>query len=497
MGDSNPKAGEAKPALNRRDFMRRAGAGAGVMAVGSVMGAAAAATETGAAGAQRAAKNRHVDYDVIVLGGGFAGVTAARNSSKNGYKTLVLEARDRLGGRTYTSDFAGHQVELGGTWIHWTQPFVWSELQHYGLEVIETPDVAGEPLQDNVVVLADGKRHVLESAEDFGQIADAVDKYFGGAAAQWERPYDASFQWSEILKNDKRSARDAMNHLDLSPVQRVVLESYVTAMAHSELETSTYTEMCRWWSLPGANLIALNDSVVRYRFKHGTISLINEMVEDGKPEIRLSTPVKSVDDRGDHVIVTTASGQRLTTAAVIVALPMNVLPDVQFTPPLDPLVVQAGRETHAGHGVKLLIKVKGFPVGRKRLVGLGPASHALPYFTTYAMGDDHIVLVMFGPDPRRMDYENKAAVQAALRDYVPDAVVEEVHYNPWTVDPYSKGTWATYRAGWFEKYYAHFQRDRGRVFFGQGDHGEGWRGFIDGAIGAGTRAADRVKTRLG
>ena len=67
----------------------------------------------------------------------------------------------------------------------------------------------------------------------------------------------------------------------------------------------------------------------------------------------------------------------------------------------------------------------------------------------------------------------------------------------WNSAPYSKGTWASYRPDWIEKYYAEFQQTQGRIFFGSGDHGEGWRGTIDGAIGAGIRAAQRVKTLLG
>ena len=143
-----------------------------------------------------------------------------------------------------------------------------------------------------------------------------------------------------------------------------------------------------------------------------------------------------------------------------------------------------------------LIKVKG-RLAKTRVNGLAPGTHPLPLVSTYAVSDDHTILVVFAPDPKRINYADKAAVQQALRDFFPEAVVEEVHFHPWGADPYSKGTWCNYRPGWFEKYYAHFQQDRGRVFFGQGDHGEGWRGFIDGAIGAGAGAAERVMARLG
>ena len=139
--------------VSRRGFLRGAGAGAVVVAGAGVMANAMGAEQKGC-------KTAGCDYDVVVIGGGFAGVTAARDCRKNGYKTLVLEARNRLGGRTFSTEFAGHKVELGGTWIHWTQPFVWAETQRYGLKVIESPERAESSLE-TMVILAEGKRTQL------------------------------------------------------------------------------------------------------------------------------------------------------------------------------------------------------------------------------------------------------------------------------------------------------------------------------------------------
>jgi monoamine oxidase len=60
--------------------------------------------------------------DVVIVGGGFAGVTAARELTMRGRSAVLVEARDRLGGRTYTSDHDGHAMELGGTGVHPLQP---------------------------------------------------------------------------------------------------------------------------------------------------------------------------------------------------------------------------------------------------------------------------------------------------------------------------------------------------------------------------------------
>src|SRR5215467_6311903 len=97
---------------------------------------------TYARAAQRADSGgaRGVDtYDVVVIGGGFAGVAAARELRHRGRRVLILEARDRLGGRTWVSEFSGLPVEMGGTWVHWMQPYVWAEIGRYGLQIVESP----------------------------------------------------------------------------------------------------------------------------------------------------------------------------------------------------------------------------------------------------------------------------------------------------------------------------------------------------------------------
>ncbi len=470
--------------LDRRRFLRRAGFGAMAASGALAFGARAGAEEQ--AGPQ-ACPPEGCDYHAVVIGGGFAGVTAARELGANGYRTLIVEARTRLGGRTFTSEFEGHPVELGGFWIHWSQPFVWAEKERYGLDIVETPGAVPDRL-----VVFDGEKPVDLSLEDQMALVGAFDAYVADARQIVDRPYDLLYRKEAALAADELSAADRLAALDLPPVPRAALDGVLCTMAHNRPETMSYLDTLRWFGIPGYSFQPFLDAVGRYALRDGTGALIEKMVEDGRPEVRLATPVTRIEQRGSAVNVHTARGEMLTAAVAVVALPMNTLPDVAFSPALDPRLVAAARERHTGCGYKLYVRARG-RVGNVQIIA--PASEPINFALTYHEAADHTLLVAFGVQDG-FDVNDDRAVQAALRRYLPDLEVESSMAYDWNLDPYSKGTYASYRPGWAEDYLPAFQQDMDRIYFAMGDHGEGWRGFIDGAIGAGIRAAERIRERL-
>ena len=76
-------------------------------------------------------------YDVVVVGAGMAGLTAARTLAEAGLKVLVVEAQDRIGGRIWTRHVGDEAIELGAEFIHGRPPELWALIEEAGLETYE------------------------------------------------------------------------------------------------------------------------------------------------------------------------------------------------------------------------------------------------------------------------------------------------------------------------------------------------------------------------
>ena len=132
-----------------------------------------------------------------------------------------------------------------------------------------------------------------------------------------------------------------------SAVERLAVEGLMSGLANGSSAEVSYPEVARWWSLGGWSFQSMDDAAGRYRLADGTGALIEAMVADGQPELRLGFTVTRIQDLGERVVVTGSRGESIEARCAIIALPMNCLPDVVFEPPLAAQVIEAGRERHA------------------------------------------------------------------------------------------------------------------------------------------------------
>jgi len=428
-------------------------------------------------------------WDVVIIGGGLAGITAARDLQQRGLRTVVIEANDRLGGRTYTVEDEGCTVELGGTWIHWTQPFIWAEKERYGLEIEETPGCVAEH-----IAIHRGDRIEALGEHEIAEFMGGFDQFFSEAIHVWERPYDAHHNWTALQERDTISVADRMASLQLTPLQQAAIGGFLEILSMSAPHAASYVEMMRCYALSGWNTVVFKDTAARYKFAKGTGALVDAIVRDGGFDVITNAQATAITQSPEGVIVETSDGGTFHGRTGIVTLPMNVMNAVDFKPPLAAIKREAAEVKHAGGGSKVFFVVKGDPGPVMTLAR--SADSALIGSFTYHRGEHQSLLAGFSLEPDALD-KPVEEWQSIFKAYLPELEIIRTFGHPWGTDPLSQGSWCNYRPGTVTRFAEALPLREDKLFFASGDHGDGWRGFMEGAIASGSQTAMAVLKAFG
>ena len=421
--------------------------------------------------------------DVIVIGGGFAGVTAAREAALRGRSVLLLEARDRLGGRTWTADWHGAPLEYGGAWVHWHQPHTWSELTRAGLaaSVSDHAQLAGW------YVGGERRSGSLEQRDSIAR--SGWDRFVDGVREALPAPHDPTRAIGALARFDRQTIAERLHELELSDEERAVLTAELESLAHAPLDQAGAVSVLRWHALSGYSLELTQFTGGRVTIVGGTRALLDAIASAAPIERRLGAPVAAITQRGGRVEVETRAGDTFTARAAVVAVPLNALGAIEFTPVLAEDKQRAIALGQASRGIKIFIRARGEPLLQNSI----RPGHPFGYLDTdWVNGDGSQQLIGFGIDAERCDTGDLPAVQRELEAILPGYEVLDATAHDWLADELSRGTWAIHRRGWYEHHHAAMQRIDGRVVLAGSDIANGWAGFIDGAIESGLRAGARA-----
>jgi monoamine oxidase len=440
-------------------------------------------------------------YDVVVIGGGFAGVTAARECALRGRKTILLEGRDRLGGRTWNTEWAGTQIELGGAWVHWHQPHTFSELTRAGL-----PVQYGRDAEHAAWYVGDQRRSGTIAERD--RIARrGWDAFVDGVNEALPLPHAPLHALPELARFDRLTIEERLDQLELDVEERDVLSAELESLAHAPLDQAGAVSVLRWHALSGYSLELTQETGGRATIVGGTGALLNAIAGAAPFDVRLQSPIAAVAERNGHVEVSTRDGEGYAARSVVVAVPLNVLGAIEFTPELAEDKRRAIALGQASRGIKVMIHARG-DASMQNAIRPG---HPFGYLDTEELFDDGTqLLVGFGPDAENChgfvadagivngraegaegasrDGDGLDQLQSSLDAILPGYDALEATAHDWLSDEFSRGTWAIHRPGWYEHHHAVMRRVDGPVVLAGSDLADGWAGFIDGAIETGLRA---------
>lgn len=419
------------------------------------------------------------DYDVVVIGAGFAGLTAARELRRAGRSVLVLEGRDRIGGRTWFAERMGLELELGGTWVHWTQPHVWAEMRRYGLGVVRSP-------VPHVAYWWDGAQRVQGEPSDFIDLIDLPNRLLTEDARMvFGQPF-APLDSEMLLEMDEVRLLDRIAALDLNDDERSVLTAFWTLNFNGRLGDAALTQALRWVALTNGDWLVNFEACATYKIEGGTRRLAESIRADIDAEVRLSADVRELRESDGVVTVRTDAGDTVTASEVVLTAPLHALARIDIQPPLEEAKRSAISAGQLGLGTKIWITLEG---ERAPFVAMGSADWPLTFFQSEYVRDGKTYVIAFGPDSHAINADDTSAIQELLGRLVPDATVLETAGHSWVDDEFSGETWPMHRTGFLTKSLAALQAPSGRIRLAGSDLADGWGGFIDGAIESGLRVA--------
>jgi monoamine oxidase len=478
-----PAKSSQKAALSRRSFLRGAGA-------------LAALAASGAPGvrAQSAAPGRR---DVLVLGAGMSGLTAALALLRQGHNVTVLEYQQRIGGRLHSLALKDGQFsEAGGGHFRSSMPYVLSYIRHFGLPVISMndglPRYMFEGKTGNGADVANWPWD-LHKEERGVTVSSTLNRYL----------YKAGLDSDTVL--DKRwPDPEALDRLD-----RITLGELIKAVGASD-------GFCRMLDAHGGTFTSKSHALgaipdLAYHFGDQNlfrvaggnnrlpVALANAI---GRDRIVLGAQVASIDQSGSRLRVAVRDGREFAGDEIVSTIPFSVMADIEVRPAWSATKARMFAEIGWDKTVKVIMQTKSPSWLAKGVHGWPMAGGDRPWERVIDItgnepggrGNTFLYINGFNSDAflSRPRESRAREVVELFRQDMPDLIDEVlmVEEFAWTEQPWIKGSFGgtPVGGGWMVK---EWSKPEGRIHFA-GDFTTLKTGWVEGAIESGLRAARQI-----
>lgn len=476
-------------------------AGAGAVAAGGALGTSFGTASAALTGSLPAT------VDLVVVGGGISGLVAAREVAQAGRSVLLLEARDRVGGRVLNHTLGnGSVVESGGAFVGPTQNHVLALAAELGVATFKEYDQG-----DNIYIKGGTTtRYTGTVPPDPAILPDAATLQIKIDQMSRDVPVDAPWKAPKAAAWDATSLHDWIQANTVNPATANLLTSYLEPLVGGNARDMSllfflwYVATAGDENDPGTfeRSAGTSGAAQDSRFVGGS-QLIPLRLADGLGDmVALRAPVRRIEQTDSQVVVTSDRGQ-VTASRVIVAVPPPLAVAIEWDPMLPPIRAQLLQRMSMG----ALMKVDAvYPTPFWRAAGLSGMS----------VQDQGPVRVSFDNCPpdasvgvlmafvggatwrdwgnRPVDERRNAVLRAFATAFGPQALspTDYVEHD-WTRERWSlggpvaiAGVGTVYGDG------SSIRTPHGLVHWAGTETATYWSGYMDGAVSAGRRAASEV-----
>ena len=455
-----------------------------------------------------AGERDHTDATVVVVGAGYAGLSAALDLHDRGIDVLVLEGSERVGGRVYSETLAdGLVIDHGGQWVGPTQANLHAAAQRFGCATFPTYDIG-----THLELWADGVCRPFRGS-------GPVD---GAGVAAYDAATELIDEMAGTIDVNDPTACEHLDEWDSQTVQsffdrtvpdkdaRLRLALSVQGVWSTEARDISLFHFLFYVASGGGyeQLMETEGCAQESRFVGGAQSVARAIAAHLGDRVRLDTPVRHIRHGEDGVRLETENGT-VHADHVVVAVSPGAAVRLRFSPAL-PYPRRRWMDRHSMGDVAKIHTVYDRPFWREHGLS-GQATvygeHSVGVVFDNSPADASVgVLVSFVYGERlhrwsaMADEDRRSDVLATLADiFGPEAGVPQNYTEKiWPLDAWAFGGYAANPAPgvWTEHGARGWRAPAGRLHWAGTETASVWNGYIDGAISSGQRAAAEIVTAL-
>ncbi|XP_068772304.1 amine oxidase [flavin-containing] A [Struthio camelus] len=451
-------------------------------------------------------------YDVVVVGGGISGLSAAKLLSESGLNVVVLEARNRVGGRTFTiRNKQVNYVDVGGAYVGPTQNRILRLAKELGIETYKV-NVAGYAIHHRR-----GKSHRFMGISpptwnplvylDYNNFWRTVDKL--GKEIPFEAPWDAPHaeEW------DKMTMEQLINNTCWTKAAK----EYATLFVNVNVTSEPHEVSALWflWYVRQcggtARIFSVTNGGQERKFIGGSGQITEKIMERLKGRVKLERPVVRIDQTGDNVIVETLNHEIYECRYVISAIPPILSTKIHYKPELPPKRNQLIQRMPMGSVIKCMMYYREAFWERKGYCGAlfiedeespiaitmddSKPDGSFPAIMGFILTRKSVKLAHLSKEERK-----KKICEAYAKALGMEEALHPVHYEEknWSTEQYSGGCYTAYfPPGIMYNYGRIIRQPVDRIYFAGTETATQWSGYMEGAVQAGERAAREILCNMG